>query len=294
MRIAVFSTCVVDAMFPGAAVATVRVLERLGHRVEVPTGQACCGQMHVNSGYGPEAIGVIRNHVRTFAPVLEGRWDAIVAPSGSCVGSIRHQQEWTARRHGEQGLADDAAAVAEHTYELSQLLVDVLGVTDVGARFEHTVTYHPTCHSMRILRVGDRPLQLLRAVDGLTLLDLPESDQCCGFGGTFALKNSDTSGAMVTDKAAAVASTGAQVLTAGDWSCLMNIDGALRRSGAGTRAAHLAEVLASTREHPWRPRPDPRRGRGGRASGPAGEPGPARRVDPVRPTAAAAPEARTR
>lgn len=262
MRIAVFSTCVVDAMFPGAGVATVRVLERLGHRVDVPRGQACCGQMHVNSGYGPEAAPVIANHVRTFAPVLDGRWDAIVAPSGSCVGSIRHQQEWVLRRAGQDGLADDAAAVAARTFELSQLLVDVLGVSDVGAWFEHTVTYHPTCHSMRVLRVGDRPVQLLRAVEGLELVDLPEVDQCCGFGGTFALKNSETSAAMVADKAAAIASTGADVVTAGDWSCLMNIDGALRRRGASTRAAHLAEILASTREHPWRPRPDPAR-RGG-------------------------------
>lgn len=253
MRIAVFATCLVDAAFPQAAVATVRLLERLGHQVEVPAGQACCGQMHVNTGYGPEALGVIRNHVDTFAPVLDGQWDAVVAPSGSCVSATRHQQGWVARRAGQERLAATADAVAARTYEVSELLVDVLGVTDVGAWFPHAVTYHPTCHSLRGLRVGDRPARLLRAVEGLTLLDLPEAESCCGFGGTFALKNADTSGAMVTDKAVHVESTGAEVLTAGDWSCLMNISGALSRRGSAVRAAHLAEILASTREQPWRP-----------------------------------------
>lgn len=255
MRIALFTTCLVDAVFPQAGVATVRLLERLGHEVVVPAGQACCGQMHVNTGYAPEAVGIVRNHVRTFAPVLDGEWDAVVAPSGSCVGSVRHQQEVVARRHGDARLAHTAERVAAHTYELSELLVDVLGVTDVGAWFPHAVTYHPTCHSLRLLRVGDRPTRLLRAVEGLELVDLPDADQCCGFGGTFALKNSDTSSAMVTDKADAVTSTGAGVVTAGDWSCLMNIDGALRRSGADARAAHLAEILASTRARPWVPGP---------------------------------------
>jgi L-lactate dehydrogenase complex protein LldE len=253
MRIALFTTCLVDTMFPGAAAATVRLLERLGHEVDVPSGQACCGQMHVNTGYAREAVGVVRNHVRTFEPVLDGVWDAVVAPSGSCVGSTRHQQADVARRHGDPALADAAGRVAARTYELTELLVDVLGVTDVGASFPHTVTYHPTCHSLRLLRVGDRPTRLLQAVDGLDLVDLPDADQCCGFGGTFALKNSATSSAMVQDKAEAVRSTGAEVLTAGDWSCLMNIDGALRRSGAGTQAVHLAEILASTADRPWRP-----------------------------------------
>ncbi len=256
MRIALFATCLVDSLFPQAAEATATVLERLGHDVVVPPAQACCGQMHVNSGYQRQAMPVIRNHVRAFEPVLDGEWDAVVAPSGSCVGSARHQHEAVARRAGDERLAVRAAQVAACTYELSELLVDVLGVTDVGAWFPHRVTYHPTCHSMRLLRVGDRPVRLLRAVAGLELVDLPDADQCCGFGGTFALKNADTSAAMVTDKAAHVAGTGAQVLTAGDWSCLMNIGGALSRSGAGVRSLHLAEILASTRERPWSPGAD--------------------------------------
>lgn len=267
MRIAVFATCLVDTLFPQAATATVRVLERLGHEVVVPAGQACCGQMHVNSGYQRQALPVVRNHVRAFEPVLDGAWDAVVAPSGSCVGSARHQQAAVASRAGDEALARRAAAVAAHTYELSELLVDVLGVTDVGAHFPHRVTYHPTCHSLRMLRVGDRPTRLLRAVDGLELVDLPEADQCCGFGGTFALKNADTSGAMVADKAENVVATGAEVVTAGDWSCLMNISGALTRRSAPTRALHLAEILASTRERPWRPGDAGARGAGVRGAG---------------------------
>lgn len=172
MRIAVFATCLVGAVVPRGAQATVRLLERLGHTVEVPPAQTCCGQMHVNTGYGRQALRVIRSHVAAFAPVLDGEWDAVVAPSGSCVAAARHQQAAVARAHGDEDLASAAERVAGHTYELSELLVDVLGVTDVGAWFPHTVTYHPTCHSMRMLHVGDRPTRLLRAVEGLELRDL--------------------------------------------------------------------------------------------------------------------------
>jgi len=136
--------------------------------------------------------------------------------------------------------------VAARTHELSQLLVDVLGVEDVGAVFPHRVTYHPTCHSLRMLRVGDRPLRLLRNVRGIDLVELPDADQCCGFGGTFALKNADTSAAMLADKMTALLSTGATVCTAGDSSCLMHIGGGLSRLKSGTRTLHLAQVLAST------------------------------------------------
>lgn len=253
MRIALFATCIAETMFPQAPVATVRLLERLGHEVLFPPGQACCGQMHTNTGYLDQAVPVVRNHVATFAPVLDGEWDAIVAPSGSCVGSVRHQQAMVADRVGDRGLARDAAAVAEHTYELSELLVDVLGLTDVGSHFPHRVTYHPTCHSLRMVHVGDRPLRLLRAVEGIDLVDLPEAESCCGFGGTFALKNAETSAAMVGEKVRNVVSTGAEVLTAGDYSCLMNMGGRLSRDGTGVTVAHLAEILASTREQPWEP-----------------------------------------
>jgi L-lactate dehydrogenase complex protein LldE len=243
VRVALFVTCLADGLFPEVGRATVTVLERLGHEVVFPDRQTCCGQMHTNTGYQREALPLVRHHVETFEP-----YDVVVAPSGSCVGSVRHQHAMVARRAGDDVLADRAAAVAERTYELSELLVDVLGVEDVGAHFPHRVTYHPTCHSLRLLRVGDRPLQLLRAVRGLELVELPGADQCCGFGGTFAVKNADTSTAMLTDKMADVLSTHAEVCTAGDASCLMHIGGGLSRLRSGTRTVHLAEILASTEE----------------------------------------------
>lgn len=250
MRIALAATCIADTMFPGAPSATVRLLSRLGHEVVYPRSQACCGQMHVNTGYYDEAVPVIRNHVETFAPVADGEWDAVVVPSGSCTGSIRHQQGMVCRRAGLDDLAATAEAVSAKTYELSELLVDVLGLTDVGAHFPHRVTYHPTCHSLRMLRVGDRPGRLLRAVDGIDLVELPGAESCCGFGGTFSLKNADTSAAMLDDKTEAVCSTGAEVLIAGDYSCLMHIGGGLSRRRAGVGTLHLAEILVSTREDP--------------------------------------------
>ena len=257
MRIAVFATCIADAVFPQAPQATVRLLERLGHDVFFPHGQACCGQMHINTGYLDAAVPVVRNHVKAFSPVLDGEWDAIVVPSGSCTGSIRHQQGMVARRIGDEALARRAEAVSAHTYELSELLVDVLGVTEVGAHFPHRVTYHPTCHSLRILRVGDRPLQLLRAVGGIDLVELPDAESCCGFGGTFAIKNAEISTAMLADKMTNVKSTGAEVVAAGDYSCLMHIGGGLSRIRSGVRAMHLAEILASTQDDPVNPHTDP-------------------------------------
>lgn len=241
MRIALFLTCLGDAVHPEVGRATVTLLERLGHEVVFPADQTCCGQMHVNTGYQREAVPLVRHHVETFEP-----YDVIVAPSGSCVGCVRHQHAMVARGAHDERLAERAGAVAARTYELSELLVDVLGVEDVGAYYPHRVTYHPTCHSLRMLRVGDKPLRLLRHVRGMTLLELPEADQCCGFGGTFALKNADTSTAMLADKMRNVLSTGAEVTTAGDASCLMHIGGGLSRLRSGTRTIHLAEILAST------------------------------------------------
>ena len=243
MRIALMATCLADAMFPRAAQATVVLLERLGHEVVFPAGQTCCGQMHVNTGYAREALPLVRHHVEVFEQALDGGADAVVAPSGSCVGCVRHQHAGLARDAGDEGLSGRATVVAERTYELSELLVDVLGVVDVGAVYPHRVTYHPTCHSLRMLHVGDKPLRLLRAVRDLDLVELPGADQCCGFGGTFALKNADTSTAMLADKLAAVAMTGTEIVTAGDSSCLMHIGGGLSRAGSGTRTVHLAEIL---------------------------------------------------
>ena len=245
MRIALFATCLGDAMFPDVNRATTTVLERLGHTVVFPAAQTCCGQMHINTGYIDEAAPLVRHHVETFEEALSD-CDAVVAASGSCVGSVRHQHAMVARTEGDTALASRADAVAAKTYELSELLVDVLGVTDVGAYYPHRVTYHPTCHSLRLLQVADKPLRLLRAVRGLSLVELPAADSCCGFGGTFAVKNPDVSTAMLADKMSNVLSTRAEVCTAGDSSCLMHIGGGLSRLRAGVRTVHLAEVLAST------------------------------------------------
>jgi len=245
VRIALFITCLADAMFPEVGKATVRVLERLGQTVGFPAEQTCCGQMHVNTGYQKQALPLVERFADVFAA-----YDAIVAPSGSCVGSVRHQHAVIAKRFGSPGLVEQVEAVAAKTYELSEFLVDVLGVTDVGAYFPHRVTYHPTCHSLRMLRVGDKPIQLLRAVEALELVELPDADQCCGFGGTFAIKNSDTSMAMLADKMRSVLDTGSEMCTAGDSSCLMHIGGGLSRIRAGAKTVHLAQILAATRDDP--------------------------------------------
>jgi Fe-S oxidoreductase len=236
-------TCVNDAMFPDTGKAMVRLLRRLGVDVEFPVGQTCCAQPMVNTGYLDEAVPV----VRTFVDAFRG-YDAVVTPSGSCAGSARHQHALVARRSGDPGLVAAVEETAPRVHELSEFLVDVLGVTDVGAYFPHRVTYHPTCHSLRMLGVGDRPHRLLSAVRGVTLVDLPAAEECCGFGGTFALKNADTSVAMGSDKARHVRETGAEVLVAGDNSCLMHVGGLLSRERSGVRVMHLAEILAATEE----------------------------------------------
>ncbi|EFC80679.1 (Fe-S)-binding protein [Parafrankia sp. EUN1f] len=240
MRVALLVTCLVDGMFPDVGQATVAVLERLGHQVEVPLAQTCCGQMHINTGYRRDALRLVRRTVAAF----EG-YEAVVAPSGSCVGSVRHQYAGLAAARGDTGLAAAATDLAARTFELSEFLVNVLGVTDVGAHYPHRVTYHPTCHSLRMLGVGEAPLRLLRAVRGIQLEELPAAESCCGFGGTFALKNPDTSTAMLTDKIRGILDTRAEIITAGDSSCLMHIGGGLSRLRAGVRPVHLAEILAS-------------------------------------------------
>ncbi len=234
-------TCINDALFPDTGRAVVTLLRRLGVEVDFPAAQTCCGQPMINTGYLDEAVPPLRSFVKAF----DG-YDAIVTPSGSCAGSARHQHAIVAQRSGDAALVAAVERTAPRTHELSEFLVDVLGVTDVGAYFPHRVTYHPTCHSLRMLGVGDRPTELLRAVRGLELVELPRAEECCGFGGTFAVKNSDTSVAMVSDKARHVRETGAEVLVAGDNSCLMNIGGTLTRQRAGVRVMHLAEILAQT------------------------------------------------
>ena len=225
MRVALFVTCLADTLFPDVGRATVRLLERLGVDVVFPRAQTCCGQLHSNAGYAAEARALEERFARVFAP-----FDAVVTPSASCAGHVREHVE---------------AGVAGRTWELSQFLVERLGVDDVGSGFSGRVTYHPTCHSLRILRLGDPPIRLLSGVAGVELVPLPAADECCGFGGTFAVKNADVSAAMLEDKLASVAATGADAVCACDASCLMHIGGGLHRRGAATRALHLAEILAA-------------------------------------------------
>ncbi|MEA2459237.1 MAG: L-lactate dehydrogenase complex protein LldE [Thermoleophilaceae bacterium] len=245
MRASLFITCFNDTLFPETGIAVVRLLERLGHEVDFPEEQTCCGQMHLNSGYAREAIPLVRRFARAFADA-----EVVVCPSASCTGMVRDQFARVAELSDDAGLEREVHAIAPRVLELSELLVDRLGVEDVGAYYPHRVTYHPTCHSLRSLDVGDAPLRLLRAVRGIDLVELPEATECCGFGGTFAIKNADTSAAMLGDKVRAVLDTRAEVVCAGDNSCLMQIGGALSRQRAGVRRVHLAEVLASTAEDP--------------------------------------------
>lgn len=250
MKIALFATCIVDAMYPKVALATVRILERLGHEVVFPQGQGCCSQMHVNSGYFDDAVPVIRNHVRAFTSV---DYDVAVAPSASCVASLGHQQPMVARQCGEAALAEDAAMVAANTYELAELLVDVLHVTDaaqqLGSYFPETVTYHPSCHGMRLLELGDRQKDLVRSVAGIDFRELPDAEECCGFGGTFSFKNPDVSGAMAEAKLCNIENSGASLCTGGDASCLMHLSGAASKRRVPVRTVHFAEILASTRQN---------------------------------------------
>lgn len=241
MLISLFIACYNDVLFPQTGKAVVTVLERLGHTVEFRPAQTCCGQMHYNSGYHAEALPLLRRFVETYRDA-----EVICCPSSSCVSMIREHYPRLARDSGDPALQKEVDAVIGRVYEFSELLVDRLGVTDVGAFYPHTVTFHTSCHALRSLHVGDKPLQLLRAVRGLTLVELPMADQCCGFGGTFAVKNPDVSAAMLSEKIHCIVETRAEVCSGGDNSCLLHIGGGLGRQRTGVQTVHLAEILAST------------------------------------------------
>jgi len=239
LRIALFVACYNDTLFPATGIAVTRVLERLGHRVDFPLQQTCCGQMHYNTGYHREAVPLVRRFVEQFAEA-----EAVCVPSASCVAMMREHYAMIAEAEQDAALAAQVHALLPRVFEFSELLANRLGVEDCGAAFAHSVTYHPSCHSLRMLHVGEAPVKLLRAVRGLTLLELPEKEQCCGFGGTFAVKNADVSAAMLEAKDTCVLRTGAEVVTALDNSCLMQIYGGLHRAGSAIRTMHLAEILA--------------------------------------------------
>jgi L-lactate dehydrogenase complex protein LldE len=237
VKVALFVTCIADAVAPAAALATARLLRRVGCTVTFPEAQTCCGQPAWNGGYADEARAAARTMLDAFEDA-----DYVVSPSGSCVGMIRHSYHDLFRQ--DRAREERARRLADKTFELSQFLVNVLKVTDVGAVFEARATFHPSCHGARLLGVRDEPLKLLAAVRGLTLLPLARSEDCCGFGGTFAVKLAAISAAMVDEKVEHIEATGATHVVSTDLGCLLNIAGRLAKRGAKVRALHLAEVLA--------------------------------------------------
>jgi L-lactate dehydrogenase complex protein LldE len=241
--VAMFATCINDVMFSQSCDAAATVLERLGCRVELPLRQTCCGQIFTNTGYYKEALGSVRSFVRAFRD-----FDYVVGTSGSCIASVRDQHPMLARFAKDERLADEVDRLLPRVFEFTEFLVDVLGVEQVAAYFPHKVTFHLTCHSMRMAKLGERPLRLLERVEGISFTPLDGYEQCCGFGGTFSLKNDALSVAMAAEKAASVMASGAEYLVTVDNACALNIGGRLSREGSSVKTIHLAEVLASTRE----------------------------------------------
>ena len=241
MKISLFVACYNDTLYPKTGIATTRVLERLGHTVAFPMAQTCCGQMHYNTGYHREAVPLVRRFVETFRDA-----EVVCVPSASCVAMMREHYELIAEQGEDAGFLSDVRALLPRIFEFSELLVQRLGTIDVGATFKEKVTYHPSCHSLRMLRVGDAPVRLLRAVKDLELIELQQAEQCCGFGGTFAVKNADVSAAMLESKTTSILRTSASVVTALDNSCLMQIFGGLCRINPSVRTLHLAEILAES------------------------------------------------
>ncbi|MFD0695269.1 (Fe-S)-binding protein [Paenibacillus sp. GCM10027628] len=235
MKVSLFITCLSDAIYPRVGTAMVRLLARYGVKLEFPTVQTCCGQPAYNSGYWDEA----RTTAKTILEAFEDS-DFVVSPSGSCTYMIHHYANLF---QDDPVYLDKAVKLQKKTYEFTQFLVQVLGVTDIGAVFPHKVTYHPSCHGSRLLGVKDEPMGLLKNVKGLQFVPLPFAEDCCGFGGTFAVKMADISGAMVTEKVDHVKETEAEILVGLDMACLMNIAGNLRYRNEPVKVMHLAELL---------------------------------------------------
>lgn len=245
MRASLFITCYNDTLFPETGRAVVRLLERLGVELNFIPAQTCCGQMHANTGFQNEAFSQARRFAELYRDV-----DCVVIPSSSCVAMIRDQYPALFAEHGNDSLQRDCAALLPRVYELSEFLTDKLAIEDVGAYFPHRVTYHASCHGLRSLHVGDRPFRLLGKVRDLELMPLANIDRCCGFGGTFSVKNAEVSTAMLDSKLGDVFATGAEYCTALDNSCLMHMSGALHRQNKSIQTIHIAGILASTEEQP--------------------------------------------
>ena len=245
MRASLFITCYNDTLFPETGRAVVRLLERLGVEIDFLPAQTCCGQMHANTGFRAEAFSQAKRFVQLYRDT-----ECVVIPSTSCVAMIRDQYSGLFEELGNEDLRKHFAALLPRVYELSEFLTDKLNVEDVGAYFPHRVTYHASCHGLRGLHVGDRPFRLLSKVRGLELVPLANLERCCGFGGTFSVKNAEVSTAMLEAKLGDLLATGAEYCTALDNSCLMHLGGALHRQNRKLETIHLAGILASTKEQP--------------------------------------------
>lgn len=236
-KVTLFVQCLVDGLYPEVGEAVVRIFERLGLPVACPADQTCCGQPALTAGYRPKARAAAERFIRIFEPA-----EAVVCPSGSCVHMVR--------RHYSSLFDDDdvwrgrAEALAAKTFELTEFLVDVLDVVDLGARFEGRITVHDSCQALRGIGIREQPRRLIDGIAGARLVEMRDPDRCCGFGGAFAVKYADISAAMVDDKAEAVIASGADVVTGVDVGCLMNIEGRLRRRGSPVRVLHIAQLLA--------------------------------------------------
>ncbi|KEO76078.1 MULTISPECIES: (Fe-S)-binding protein [Paenibacillus] len=241
MKVSLFITCLSDAIYPKVGEAMARLLSRYGVQLDFPKVQTCCGQPSYNSGYWDETRVAAKTILKAFNDS-----DFVVSPSGSCTYMIHHYPELF---KDEPEWLDSARRLEQKTYEFTQFMVQVLGVTDVGASFPHTVTYHPSCHGTRLLGVKEEPMKMLGSVKGLQLVPLPFAEDCCGFGGTFAVKMPDISGAMVTEKVDHIRETEAEVLVGLDMACLMNIAGNLRYREEPVRVMHLAELLYEGVKH---------------------------------------------
>ncbi len=245
MRASFFITCYNDTLFPETGRAVVRLLERLGVELDFHPQQTCCGQMHANTGFRGEAFSQASRFVRIYQDA-----ENVVIPSSSCVAMIREQYPGLFEELGDEELRAQFAALLPRIYELSEFLIDKVGVEDVGSYFPHRVAYHASCHGVRLLQLGERPYRLLAKVRGLELVPIPNAERCCGFGGTFSVKNAEVSSAMLAAKLQDVISTGAEYCTALDNSCLMHLGGAMHRQYLGMRTIHLAQILASTEDAP--------------------------------------------
>jgi L-lactate dehydrogenase complex protein LldE len=242
-NVALFVTCLVDLFRPSVGFAAVKLLEQAGCEVAVPRAQTCCGQPAYNSGDRADASEIARRTIPALLP-----FDYVVAPSGSCAGMIR--KHWPTLFENDQEMSKLAISVAEKTWELTSFLTDVCGMEAVEAEYDGVAAYHDSCSGLREMGVREQPRKLLESVKGLTVKDLAHPEECCGFGGAFAVKYPDISGRMVSDKVEDIEATGADTLLAGDLGCLMNMAGKLKRRGSAIKVRHVAELLAGDTDEP--------------------------------------------